>query len=82
MLKFEDFKVLYPTQGNEVFLRINKKTYKKILELNIIPNLWRKTGYDEIEVRFVTSFETELSLIDEIIDRFKTCFSYQLESII
>ena len=80
--KFEDFKLLYPTQGNEVFLRINKRTYEKILELNIIPNLWRKMSYDEIEVRFVTSFETKFSLIDEIIDRFKTCFSYQLEPII
>ena len=76
--KFEDFELLYPTQGNEVFLRINKNTYKKILALNIIPNLWRETSDDEIEVRFVTSFETKFSLIDEIIDRFKTCFSYQL----
>ncbi|MDC3116684.1 beta-eliminating lyase-related protein [Alphaproteobacteria bacterium] len=80
--KFEDFRLLYPTQGNEVFLRINKETYIKILELNIIPNLWREISDDEIEVRFVTSFETKLSLIDEIINRFKTCFSYQLEPII
>ena len=80
--KFENFKLLYPTQGNEVFLKISKNTYKKILELNIIPNLWRKISYDEIEVRFVTSFETKFSLIDEILDRFKTCFSYQLEPII
>ena len=80
--KFEDFKLLYPTQGNEVFLRVNNKTYKKILELNIIPNLWRKINDEEIEVRFVTSFETKFSLIDEIINRFKTCFSYNSDSII
>ena len=80
--KFENFKLLYPTQGNEVFFKINKKTYKKILELNVIPNLWRKISEDEIEVRFVTSFETKISLIDEIIYRFKTCFPYQLEPII
>ena len=80
--KFEDFKLLYPTQGNEVFLRVNNKTYKKILELNIIPNLWRKINDEEIEVRFVTSFETKFSLIDEIINRFKTCFSYNSGSII
>ena len=80
--KFEDFKLLYPTQGNEIFIRINKKTYNKIIELNIIPNLWRKTGNDEIEIRFVTSFETNFSLIDEIIQRFKTCFAYKLDPII
>ncbi len=80
--KFQDFKLLYPTQGNEVFLRVNNKTYKKILELNIIPNLWRKINDEEIEVRFVTSFETKFSLIDEIINRFKTCFSYNSDSII
>ena len=80
--KFEDFKLLYSTQGNEVFLRINKKTYKKIIELNIIPNIWRIISDNEIEVRFVTSFETQFSLIDEIISRLKTCFSYKLDPII
>ena len=80
--KFEDFTLLYPTQGNEVFLKIKKETYKKILALNIIPNLWREINDDEIEVRFVTSFETNLNLIDEIINRFKTCFSYNSDSII
>ncbi len=82
LLKFEDFKLLYPTQGNEVFVRINKKTYNKIIQLNIMPNLWREISEDEIEVRFVTSFETKFSLIDEIIHRFKTCFSYKLDPII
>ncbi len=74
--KFEDFKLLYPTQGNEVFLTINKKTYKKIIELNIIPNVWRRISDEEIEIRFVTSFETKINLVDEIINRFKSCFSY------
>ena len=72
--KFNDFKLSYPTEGNEVFLKINKKTYEKILELNVFPNLWRIINDDEIEIRFVTSFETDFSLVDEIINRFKTSF--------
>ena len=47
-----------------------------------MPNLWRKISEDEIVVRFVTSFETKSSQIDEIIHRFKTCFSYKLDPII
>tara|TARA_B100000989_G_scaffold266726_1_gene220404 strand:+ start:1479 stop:2543 length:1065 start_codon:yes stop_codon:yes gene_type:complete len=70
--KFNDFKLLYPTQGNEVFFKINKKTYKKILELNIIPNIWHKINEDEIVIRLVTSFETKFSLTDEIVERLKT----------
>ena len=80
--KFNNFKLSYPTEGNEVFLKINKKTYKKILELNIFPNLWRIINEDEIEIRFVTSFETNFSLVDEIINRLKTSFSNDLEPII
>ena len=72
--KFNDFKLLYPTEGNEVFLKINYKTYKKILKLNVFPNLWRIINEDEIEIRFVTSFETNFSLLDQVINRLKTSF--------
>tara|TARA_B100001093_G_scaffold450380_1_gene457152 strand:- start:518 stop:1585 length:1068 start_codon:yes stop_codon:yes gene_type:complete len=72
--KFNDFKLSYPTEGNEVFLKVNNKTYKKIIELNVFPNLWRIINQDEIEIRFVTSFETNFSLVDEIINRLKTSF--------
>ena len=49
-------------------------SYENILKLNIIPNLWNKIDKDHLVVRFVTSFETNISQIDEIIDRLKTYF--------
>ena len=74
LLMFNDFKLSYPTEGNEVFLIVNYKTYKKILQLNVFPNLWRIINEDEIEIRFVTSFETNFSLLDQVINRLKTSF--------
>ena len=72
--QFNDFKILYPTQGNEVFVKMSNLSYDNILKLNIIPNLWNKIDKDHSVIRFVTSFETNISQIDEIIDRLKTCF--------
>ena len=72
--QFNEFKILYPTQGNEVFIKMSNLSYSNILKLNIIPNLWNKIDKDHLVIRFVTSFETNKSQIDEIIDRLKTCF--------
>ena len=49
-------------------------SYENILRLNIIPNLWNQFDTDHLVVRFVTSFETSISQIDEMIDRLKTYF--------
>jgi len=43
-----------------------------MLDLNIISNLWSRTSDDNYIVRFVTSFETEKSEIDELLSRIKT----------
>ena len=69
LLKFDEFKALFPTHGNEVFFEINKDTYNHILRLNIFPNLWGKIDDNRLVIRFVTSFETTTREIDEIIDR-------------
>ena len=57
-----------------MFVRMSNLSYDNILKLNIIPNLWNKIDKDHLVVRFVTSFETNISQIDEIIDRLKTYF--------
>ena len=67
--KFEHFKFLFPTQGNQVFVEMNKKSYDEILKLNIFPNLWSRVNDDRIIVRFVTSFQTNTKKINEIINR-------------
>ena len=51
-------------------------SYKNILKLNIIPNLWNQIDQDYLVVRFVTSFETTTNQIDEIIERLKLIFDY------
>jgi threonine aldolase len=71
---FKDFKLLYPTEGNEVFIKIENQIYDKILKLNIIPNLWSKVSNDELVIRFVTSFETQKSEIKELLERLSSKF--------
>ena len=53
---------------------MSNSSYGNIIKLNIIPNVWNKIDKDNLVVRFVTSFETNISQIDEIIDRLKTYF--------
>ncbi len=72
--KFKDFKILFPTQGNEVFVEMSKISYNNILKLNIFPKLWNKKN-NCVVVRFVTSFETTTDEIDEIINRLNTKFA-------
>ncbi len=72
--EFNEFKILYPTQGNEIFVKMSNLSYENILKLNIIPNLWKQFDKDHLVVRFVTSFETTKCQIDKIIERLKTYF--------
>ena len=69
---FNEFKLFYPTQANEVFLEVSKETYQEMLKLNIISNLWSREGHNNFILRFVTSFETEKSEIDELLSRINT----------
>jgi hypothetical protein len=56
------------------FFKIENKIYDKILKLNIIPNLWSKVNDDELVIRFVTSFETQTSEINELLERLSSQF--------
>ena len=69
---FNEFKLFYPTQANEVFLEVSKETYQEMLKLNIISNLWSRVGHNNFILRLVTSFETEKSEIDELLSRINT----------
>jgi threonine aldolase len=71
-LNLKNLGLIYETQANEVFVEINKNIYESMLDLNIISNLWSRTSDDNYIVRFVTSFETEKSEIDELLSRIKT----------
>ena len=71
---FNGFELLYPTDGNEVFFKIENKTYDQILKLSIITNLWSKVNDNELVIRFVTSFETQTSEVNEILERLSSKF--------
>ena len=72
--KFNEFELLYPIQGNEIFIKMSNDSYDKMLKKNIIPNLWSKIGDDYVIIRFVTSFETTTKQINEIFRRLKKIF--------
>ena len=74
LCEFNELELLYPVQGNEIFIKMSNTSYDKMLKKNIIPNLWGKVGNEHVIIRFVTSFETTTSQINEIIRRLKTTF--------
>ena len=74
LCEFKELELLYPVQGNEIFIKMSNTSYDKMLKKNIIPNLWGKVGNEHVIIRFVTSFETTISQINEIIRRLKTTF--------
>ena len=65
----KEFELLYPTEGNEVFFKIHKDTYKMLLKLNLFPNLWCYLNSEMLVVRFVTSFETKQEEVEEMVSR-------------
>lgn len=67
--QFREFRLFYPVEGNEVFFKITRDTYHNLINLNVIANLWRRIDHDYLVIRFVTSFETEISEIDDVICR-------------
>ncbi len=69
--KMNDFELMYPTHGNEIFLKVKKKIYEEILKLNIVPNLWSKVDNNEFEIRFVVSFDTKMAELNKILSRLK-----------
>ena len=73
--KLEEFNLLHPTEGNEVFFKIHKDTYEKILKLNVFPNLWCYLDNEMLVIRFVTSFETKCEDIEEIVSRLYANFN-------
>ena len=73
--KLNGFNLVHPTQGNEVFFKIKKNIYENIIKLNVFPNLWCRISEEEFVIRFVTSFQTEKSEIDELIARLDNQFN-------
>lgn len=67
--KNSNFKVMYPIEGNEIFVKVKNTYYKKILEKKIFPKLWNNCDNDNVVLRFVLGFDTKKKIINEMIKR-------------
>ena len=53
----KNFEILFPIDGNEVFVQVNETYYQKILSKNIFPKLWSRPKKNSVILRFVFSFD-------------------------
>ena len=63
-----NFEILFPIDGNEVFVKVHKLYYQKIMDQNIFPKLWSTLKNNFVILRFVFSFDfTKKDLRDLIL---------------
>ncbi len=67
--KNKNFEILFPIDGNEVFVRVNELYYQKILNKNIFPKLWSNTKKNSVILRFVFSFDFTKKDLKNLISR-------------
>ncbi len=65
----KNFEILYPTDGNEVFVRVHDLYYQKIKEKKIFPKLWSNTRQNSVILRFVFSFDFTKKDLKDLICR-------------
>ncbi len=63
----KNIKFLFPTHGNEIFIETTKEFLKKINSKNIFPKVWHFYKNQKVLLRFVTSFDMEKKVIDQIV---------------
>ena len=69
--KIDDFKLLFPTHGNEIFVETTKHFFNRIIDKKIFPKLWFEKKDEIVVLRFVTSHDTTDAIIHEITQRLK-----------
>lgn len=67
--KNDDFEILYPTDGNEVFVKVHKKYYENIIKKNVFPKLWDTLSQNFVILRFVFSFDFTKNNLKDLISR-------------
>ena len=65
----KNFKILFPIDGNEVFVQVNKQYYQKILNQNIFPKFWSNVKKNSVILRFVFSFDFTKKDLKNLISR-------------
>ena len=69
LYKNKNFEILFPIDGNEVFVRVTKLYYQKILYENIFPKLWSSKKSHSVILRFVFSFDFTKKDLKNLISR-------------
>ena len=65
----KNFEILFPIDGNEVFVRVSQLYYQKILNENIFPKLWSCSKKKSVILRFVFSFDFSKKDLKNLISR-------------
>ncbi len=65
----KNFEILFPIDGNEVFVKVKEQFYKKIKNKNIFPKLWSNTTNNYVILRFVFSFDFTKKDLKNLISR-------------
>ena len=60
---------MFPIDGNEVFVRVNKLYYQEIINKNIFPKLWSNSKENSVILRFVFSFDFTKKDLNNLISR-------------
>ena len=65
----KNFDILFPIHGNEVFVKVNKFYYDRIIDKKIFPKLWSTSKNNFVILRFVFSFDFTKKDLKNLISR-------------
>ena len=57
LVQNKNFDILFPIDGNEVFVRVHELYYQEIMNKNVFPKLWSTRKNNFVILRFVFSFD-------------------------
>ena len=69
LVQNKNFEILFPIDGNEVFVRVHKLYYQEIINKNVFPKLWSTSKNKLVILRFVFSFDFTKKDLNNLISR-------------
>ena len=69
LVQNKNFEILFPIDGNEVFVRVHELYYQEIMNKNVFPKLWSTPKNKLVILRFVFSFDFTKKDLKNLISR-------------
>ena len=69
LVQNKNFEILFPIDGNEVFVRVHELYYQEIMNKNVFPKLWSTSKNNLVILRFVFSFDFTKKDLNILISR-------------